>query len=71
MASVLTQLSFEDSLKLDFMSEVEYIMQQVSNGHIGVAEGYEKLMNLLGEKELERILQILYRREKFRKKGIA
>lgn len=46
------------------MSKVEHIMQQVSNRHVSVAEGYEKLMNFPWDEEFESILQILFKRER-------
>lgn len=66
MIPAFTRLSSEDRLRLEFMSEVEYIMQQVSHRHLGMNEGYERLMNLLGEKEFENVLQVLYNRERTR-----
>lgn len=60
MSITFEKLSAEDQQKIDFMMEVEYVMQEIRENRMSMADGYEKLMLLLTESEIERILQILY-----------
>jgi hypothetical protein len=46
MKKISEQKDFDPG-KLDFLMEVEYLMQQMANAHIPLGEGYEKLMKLI------------------------
>ena len=54
--------SDEELKKAEFLMEAEYILLQVDHGQISIGEGYKKLINLLGDKEMEAVLESLYDR---------
>ncbi len=55
-------LSEEEQKKAEFLMEAEYILLQVDHGQISVSEGYMHLMKLLGEREMEAVVESLYER---------
>lgn len=58
--TLTNDFSKEDQKKVDFLKEVENIMQQIAQKQISASEGYNQLMKLLGEQETERALEMLY-----------
>ena len=57
-----SQLSAEENAKAEFMMQVGYIIGQISAAEIKFSEGYDQLMQLLSESELDAVLKILYER---------
>ena len=44
--------------KAAFLREVEETLQQIDSGSISMQEGYEKLLQLMGRKEVQQIVEI-------------
>jgi hypothetical protein len=57
-----SQLSTEEHAKAEFLMQAEYIIRQVGSAEISFGEGYDQLMQLLSEGELDAVLKILYER---------
>ena len=58
----VSNLSDDELKKAEFLMEAEYILLQVDHGQISIGEGYQKLIKLLGDKEMEAVLESLYDR---------
>lgn len=48
--------------KAAFLREVEETMQQIDSGSMSMEEGYDRLLKLMGRKEVQQIVEIKTRR---------
>ena len=62
LGNSFNSLSGEEQKKVAFLMEAEYILQQVDNRQISISEGYQQMIKLLGEKEMDAVLDTLYQR---------
>lgn len=62
MKTNCADISSEESRKVDFIKEVENVLQGLEAGKVAITDVYDQLVKLMGDQEMGRVLQLMHQR---------